>query len=308
MNYKELADQILVYVGGKENIGDVGHCATRLRFHLNDDAKAQTSKIEQLQGVVSVINKGGQYQVVIGNDVVDVFKELKASLGDFPETKPQNGGTKGVITRILDTISGIFFPIVPALAGAGMLKAVLSFLSVMKLVEPTSQSYQILNFMGDALFYFLPVVVAASAAKKLKVNSYVAMAIGAMLIHPTFIAMASDAKTNGELLSFFGLPISPVSYTSSVIPVILAIWFMSYVEPFVEQHMFKPIRLFMTPLITMFIVGVVSFVILGPLGYYCGTGLGSLIDVINQYASWLVPLLVGTFTPLMVMTGMHYGV
>lgn len=306
INYKELAVLILKYVGGKENVISLEHCATRLRFNLKDDTFAQTKEIEKLQGVVSVINKGGQYQVVIGNQVVEVFAEL-IKLDDFSTTQSNDSEKKGVINSILDTISGIFFPIVPALAGAGMLKALLSLLSVTKMVEPTSQSYQILSFMGDALFYFLPVVVAVSAAKKLKVNQYVAMAIAAMLIHPTFISMASSAKETGELLNLFGLPISPVTYTSSVIPIILAIWFMSYVEPFVDKYMFKPIRIFMTPLLSMLIVGIASFVILGPLGYYCGTALGALIDTINQYASWLVPLVVGACIPLMVMTGMHYG-
>lgn len=306
MNQKELAAMILNHVGGEKNIVSLEHCATRLRFNLKDDTIAQTKKIEQMPGVVSVINKGGQYQIVIGNEVIEVFQELR-KLGDFNSNDVQQNESKSMINKVLDTISGIFFPIVPALAGAGMLKAVLSLLSVTKILEPASQSYQILNFMGDALFYFLPVVVAASAAKKLKVNPYVAMAIAAMLIHPTFITMAATAKESGALLHLFGLPISPVTYTSSVIPIILAIWFMSYVEPFVDQHMFKPIRIFMTPLLSMFIVGIASFVILGPIGYYCGAALGSMIDFINQYASWLVPLLVGTFTPLLVMTGMHYG-
>lgn len=306
MNYDELAKNIYHYVGGNENMIRLEHCATRLRFNLKDDTLAQTKQIEQLEGVVSVINKGGQYQVVIGSDVVEVFQAFQ-KLGKFETTTVEQQETKSMINRILDTISGIFFPIVPALAGAGMLKALLSLLSVTNIVSPASQSYQMLNFMGDALFYFLPIIVAASAAKKLNVNMYVAMAIGAMLLHPAFISMAAGAKEAGTSMQIFGLPIAPVSYTSSVIPIILAIWFMSYIEPIVDRHMFKPIRLFMTPLLSMLLVGIASFVVLGPLGYYLGAALGTGIDYINQFASWIVPLLVGAFTPLMVMTGMHYG-
>lgn len=306
MNHNELAKQIYNYIGGKENMIRLEHCATRLRFNLKDDTLAQTKQIEQLEGVVSVINKGGQYQVVIGTEVVEVFQAFM-KLGNFETNSQEPEENKSLINRILDTISGIFFPIVPALAGAGMLKALLSLLSVTNMVVPTSQSYQMLNFMGDALFYFLPIIVAASAAKKLNVNMYVAMAIGAMLLHPTFISMAAGAKETATSIHLFGLPIAPVSYTSSVIPIILAIWFMSYLEPIVDRYMFKPIRLFMTPLLSMLLVGIASFVVLGPLGYYLGAALGAGIDFINQFASWIVPLLVGAFTPLMVMTGMHYG-
>lgn len=306
MNFKDVAAQILDFVGGIQNIQSLEHCATRLRFNLIDDSLAQTKDIEQLQGVVSVINKGGQYQVVIGTNVIEVFAEFM-KLGEFTSSKEDKGNTKGVINRILDTISGIFFPIVPALAGAGMLKALISLLSVLKVITPASQSYQMLNFMGDSLFYFLPIIISASAAKKLKVNPYVAMAIATMLVHPAFLSMVTVAKESGTMIELFGLPVSPVTYTSSVIPIILAVWFMSYVEPMIDQYMFKPIRLFMTPLLTMLIVAISSFVVLGPLGYYCGAALGSFIDMLNQYASWLVPFLVGTFTPLMVMTGMHYG-
>lgn len=192
MNYDELAKTINDYVGGNDNIVRLEHCATRLRFNLKDDTLAQTKQIEQLEGVVSVINKGGQYQVVIGSDVVEVFQAFQ-KLGKFETNTVEQQETKSMINRILDTISGIFFPIVPALAGAGMLKALLSLLSVTNIVSPASQSYQMLNFMGDALFYFLPIIVAASAAKKLNVNMYVAMAIGAMLLHPAFISMAAGA-------------------------------------------------------------------------------------------------------------------
>lgn len=250
--------------------------------------------------------KGGQYQVVIGNDVIDVFKELM-KLGDFNSNENYQEKSKGLVNTILDTISGIFFPIVPALAGAGMLKALLSLLSAFKLVTVESSTYQFMNFMGDACFYFLPIIIAGSAAKKFKVNQYVAMSLGAMLVHPTLISMVQLAKETGDSLSLFGLPVSLVTYTSSVIPIILAIWFMSKVEPFVTKVTLKPLRIFMVPLLTMLIVGLATLIVIGPLGNLAGQLLGDFINFINQYASWLVPLLVGAFTPLMVMTGMHYG-
>ena len=307
MNYKELAATILEKVGGQNNVSNLEHCATRLRFSLKDDVLAKTEEIQSLKGVVSVINKGGQYQVVIGNEVIEVFNEL-LKLGDFQSNEdPQASKKKGIINTVLDTISGIFFPIVPALAGAGMLKALLSLLSVLKIVTPQSPTYQFLNFMGDACFYFLPIIIASSAAKKFKVNQFVAMSIGAMLIHPTFVTMVSTAKEAGTGLSLLNMPVTLVTYSSSVIPIVLAIWFMSYVEPFANKYTPKSLRIFLVPLLTILIVGVVTFVVIGPLGNICGEVLGDFINYINGYASWLVPLLVGAFTPLMVMTGMHYG-
>lgn len=306
MNYQELASTILKKVGGIENVNALEHCATRLRFNLKDDSIAKTQEIQALNGVVSVINKGGQYQVVIGNDVIDVFKELM-KLGDFNSNENHQENSKGIVNTVLDTISGIFFPIVPALAGAGMLKALLSLLAAFKLVTVESSTYQFMNFMGDACFYFLPIIIAGSAAKKFKVNQYVAMSLGAVLVHPTLISMVQVAKESGSSLSLFGLPVSLVTYTSSVIPIILAIWFMSIVEPFATKFTPKPLRIFMVPLLTMLIVGLVTLIVIGPLGNLAGQLLGDFINFVNQYASWLVPLLVGAFTPLMVMTGMHYG-
>ena len=305
MNEKELATTLFTLVGGEENILAVEHCATRLRCNLKDTSKANTEKIMNTKGVISVVDKGGQYQIVIGNTVKDVYKEF-VKLGDF-QNKEVNGEKKSMINKILDTISGIFVPIVPALAGAGMLKALLALLAMLHLVTNDSQTYQFLNFMGDAVFYFLPIIIASSAAKKFQVNQFVAMGIGTILMHPTFMNMVALAKETQTGLEIFGLPVSLVSYSSSVIPIILAIWFMSYVEPLTDRYMPKSIRLFMTPLITLLVVGIATLVVIGPLGNICGQLLGDFIGVLNQYASWLVPLLVGTFTPLMVMTGMHYG-
>lgn len=305
MTEKELASTLLMLVGGKQSIVAVEHCMTRLRFNLKDSSQADTQKILNIQGIISVVDKGGQYQIVIGNTVKDVYKEF-IKLGDFQNNEISDE-KKGIVNKILDTISGIFIPIVPALAGAGMLKALLALLTMLKVVAPDSQTYQFLNFMGDSVFYFMPIIIAASASKKFHVNQFVAMGIGAILMHPTFMNMIAVAKESQTGLEVFGLPVSLVSYSSSVIPIILAIWFMSYVEPITDRYMPKSIRIFMTPLITMLVVGIATLVAIGPLGNICGQLLGDAIGMLNHYVSWLVPLLVGTFTPLMVMTGMHYG-
>ena len=283
------------------------YCATRLRFNLKDDAKANEQQLKNLQGVVGVVNKGGQYQVIIGNEVKEVYKELN-KIGNFSEqTSSDKVEDKGIVSKVLDTIAGIFVPIVPALTGAGMLKALLALLGVLGWLSPETQTYQFLNFIGDAAFYFLPVLLASSAAKKFNCNQYIAMTIGGILLHPTFSTMIAGAREAGTSLNLFGLPVTLANYGSSVIPIILAVWFMSYIEPFAEKIMPKSIRIFMAPLLTLLIVAPVTLIVIGPLGTFLGTGLGTFIAFVNRYASWLVPTLVGTFTPLLVMTGMHYG-
>lgn len=305
MNYRELAKDILKNVGGEGNVTAVTHCATRLRFNLKDDSKANTEVLKNTKGIMGVVSKGGQFQVIIGSDVASVYRPL-CELGTF-ETKTgsseDDGEKKGAVAKVLDTVAGIFTPIIPAITGAGMLKAVLALLVFFKWIDPTSQAYQILNFMSDAAFYFLPFLLANSAAKKFKCNPYMAMTIAAILLHPTFAAM----KSAGEPVHFLGLPITLVSYSSSVIPIILSVWFMSYVEPIADKISPKPVKFFTKPLITMVVTGITALVVIGPIGTICGDGIAAGIKVLDDYASWLVPLIVGIFSPLLVMTGMHYG-
>ena len=307
MDYKQLAAAILEMVGGESNVVSVTHCATRLRFNLKDDSKAQTEKLKKTKGIMGVVNQGGQYQVVIGSDVQSVYRPL-LDLGNFDSgAKTEEKDGKGPVVKVLDTVAGIFTPIIPAITGAGMLKAVMALLVAFKLLDTTSESYQFLNFFADAAFYFLPLLIANSAAKKFKCNAYMAMSIGGVLLHPTFISMVNGAKEAGTALHFLGMPVSLVSYSSSVIPVILGVWFMSFVEPVADKVSPKPVKFFTKPLLTLIITAPVTLIVLGPLGNIIGEGIAAGINILNTYASWLVPLVVGTFTPLMVMTGMHYG-
>lgn len=305
MDYKQLAKDILTNVGGESNVASVTHCATRLRFNLKDDSKANLDVLKNTKGIMGVVSKGGQFQVIIGSDVASVYKPL-LELGTF-ETSTQNseedGEKKGPVVKVLDTIAGMFTPIIPAITGAGMLKAVLALLVAFKCIDTTGQTYQILNFMSDAAFYFLPFLLANSAAKKFKCNPYMAMTIAAILLHPTFTAM----KSAGEAVHFLGLPVTLASYSSSVIPIILSVWFMSFVEPLADKISPKPVKFFTKPLITMVVTGVAALIVIGPLGTICGDGIAAGIKVLDDYASWLVPFVVGVFSPLLVMTGMHYG-
>ncbi|MDU5106084.1 MULTISPECIES: beta-glucoside-specific PTS transporter subunit IIABC [unclassified Clostridium] len=309
MNYENLAKSILEKIGGKENVSNLTHCATRLRFNLKDKAKAKTSEIKNINGVMGVVDKGGQYQVIIGNDVNHVYKEIAkiANLDTIKSNASEEVDDRKIFAKVIDTVTGIFTPILPAITAAGMMKAVLSLLTAFKLVTTDSQSYQIVNFMADAAFYFLPILLANSAAKKFKCNQYLAMMLGGILLHPTFVTMVNTAKEAGTSISVFGLPISLASYSSSVLPIILGVWFMSYVEPIADKVSPKAIKFFTKPLITAVITGIALLVVIGPLGYIVSDKVGLAIKTVETYASWLVPTLLGGLTPLLVMTGTHYG-
>lgn len=307
-DYKKLASTIIELVGGEKNVANVTHCATRLRFNLKDDNIAETDKLKNTKGVMGVVNKGGQYQIVIGSDVQSVYREI-LGLGNFDGggSDEEQGEKKNAVVRVLDTIAGIFTPIIPAITGAGMLKAVMALLVAFKVITTDTQTYQFLNFFADAAFYFLPFLIANSAAKKFKCNPYMAMSIAGVLMHPNFVSMVSAAKEAGTGLKFIGLPVTLASYSSSVIPIILSVWFMSFVEPIADKISPKPIKFFTKPLLTLIVTAPVALIVLGPLGNIIGDGIAAGINWLNAVVPWLVPLIVGTFSPLLVMTGMHYG-
>lgn len=309
MNYQELAKEILIKVGGSENISGLTHCATRLRFNLKDESKAQTDALKKLKGVMGVVNKGGQYQVVIGSDVANVYRpltelcDIKDSAGSGKEKKDD----RKLVERLIDTLSGIFTPILPAITAAGMIKAILALLVAFQLADKEGDTYRVLSFMADAAFYFLPILLASSAAKKFKCNPYLAMMLGGILIHPDFVSMVAVSQESGEAFRIFLLPITNASYASSVLPIILIVWFMSYVEPIADRISPKAVKFFTKPLITALVTGIVGLVVIGPIGTIISNFIASGVHGLNNYCSWLVPALVGILNPLLVMTGTHYG-
>lgn len=310
MNYQELGSKILTLVGGKENVIGLTHCATRLRFNLKDESKAQTDTLKKTPGVLGVVVSGGQYQIVIGNDVNHVYKPIaeKCNLTQNGGAAKNDGEKKSIGAKLIDTITGIFTPVLPAITAAGMLKAVLSLLVAFKLVDTTASTYQVINFMADAAFYFLPILLANSAAKKFGCNPYLAMMLGGMLLHPNFVNMVTASQESGEAIKLFFIPIYNASYSSSVIPIILTVWFMSLVEPVADRISPKPIKFFTKPLITALIAGAAGLAVLGPVGYIIASWIASGVTMLNTYVSWLVPLILGGVFPLLVMTGTHYGI
>lgn len=310
MDYKKMAQQILEYVGGKDNVTGLTHCATRLRFNLKDESKADTEAIQALSGISGVVSKGGQYQVIVGSDVPNVYLPLSQTLNLEGSQKPaaseQNQNLKWH-EKFFDLITGIFTPILTPLTAAGMLKAVLAILVATKLVSNTSSTYQVINFMADSTFYFLPILLANSAAHKFGCSPMLAMMLGGILVHPNFVSMVAASKEAGEAIRVFGLPIYNASYSSSVIPIILGVWFMSLVEPIADRISPKAVKFFTRPLITILVTGIATLCVLGPVGYIIASAIGNVVTAINSFAGWLVPTLIGALLPFLVMTGTHHA-
>ncbi len=300
MNHYELAKEILVLVGGSENIAQLNNCATRLRMNLKDESKIDLNKIKEIQGVLGAAKKSGQYQIIIGTDVSNVCDEIR-KMGQITETSESNE-KKGKLDALMDIFASIFTPVIPAITAAGMIKAIL-VICVLLGMNKESQVYTIFNFIADAGFYFLPVMLAFSSAKKLGCNPYLAVMMGGILLHPSFTKMVSA----GDPVFFLGLPVKLVNYGSSVIPIILAVWLMVYVERFADKISPKPVKFFMKPTLTILIVAPIVLIVLGPLGSYVGTVIATVTDFLNSRVSWLVPMLMGAFMPLLVLTGMHWS-
>lgn len=304
-NYKAIAEQILPLVGGKENVRNCYHCQTRLRFALADESKADKDALEALDAVRKVMINAGVYQVVIGTDVADLFAELEPMLDLKPDSSSAPAEKKGVINTVVDFIAGSFQPIIPALSGAGMLRALMAILVAFHLVDTSSQTYAILNFFGDAVFYFLPILLAFCQAQKLKCNPVLAAAVAGIMMHPTWNAMVAA----GESVSFFGfLPFTLVSYTGTVIPIILVIFVQSFIEKKLNKWIPKSVNLVFVPMLTFLIMGALALSILGPIGNIVGQGLSVVFTFLSTNASWAPALLIGGLLPLMVMFGLHNGV
>ncbi len=307
--YLSLAREIVDKVGGEANINEVYHCQTRLRFRLDDESKADKDALEAMDDVAKVMTGSGVFQVVIGTHVKDVFDEVEKILPDI--NKDNSGSRKNSNEKrsaagvVVDFIAGSFQPIIPALSGAGMIKALLAILLTLKVIDNTSQTYYILNFFADAIFYFLPILLAFSEAQKLKCNAILAASVAAIMLHPNWGLMVSA----GEAVNFFNvIPFTLATYTGSVIPIILVVLVQSYVERFLDRIIPKSVKLVFVPMLTFLVMGTLALAVLGPIGTIIGGYLAIFFTFLSTNASWAPSLLIGGFLPLMVMFGLHNGV
>lgn len=312
MNYENLANQIIDLIGGLKNIDQVWNCTTRLRFKLFDDSLIQDDKIKALNGVLGTQKNNDQYQIIIGNDVAEVEKyfEQKMNGNDnivatSARTKVSSKKRENILNQIIDAISGIFSPILPAIIGAGMMKCILSILTLVHAVSPDSGVYLVFFMISDAAFYFLPFLVAVSASRRFHLNEFIGLSAAGVLLYPTLI---NGAAKHLPPIDFLGLKIPYLGYSSSVIPIILVVWLMSFVYKYVDKYMPKVLRFILTPVITLIITIPIGLFALAPLGNYLGTLLSSILDWLFTYAGPLAGLLLAGLNPLIIMTGMHYAI
>jgi len=314
MNNKDLAKNVLELVGGEQNISGLTHCATRLRFVLKDDGKANLKELNQLEGVLKAQNSGGQVQIIIGAKVDAVYNEVKNLTSDRLENSEESAASSGSkkkrnpFNAVLETIAGIFTPILPALVGCGMIKCFATVMAALGWLEG-SGFMVIINMIGDLIFYFLPFFLAVSAAHKFKTNPYLAVALAAGLMHPTILnAAAQIAETGVSTVDFLGMPILLMKYSSSVIPIILAVWIMSYLYPLVNRVIPKFLQVLLTPMIVLFIMVPLELIVFGPVGSHIGDWLTNGINSLFSTAGVLAGAILGFFKPIMVMFGMHYAI
>lgn len=304
MDYSVTAKEILEKVGGEKNVASVTHCMTRLRFILKDESLADDEKIKAIKGVAGVMKKAGQYQVIVGNEVAKCYKEL-IKLGNFSDStegKTAEKPKQNPIMALLDVITGCMSPIIPAIIGAGMIKVLIIILGLF--LSPESQTMQLLTVMGDCAYYFLPMLIAYSAGKKFNTNPYMVAAVTGVLLHPDFIALLGNA-TGG--VYFLGIPVTAASYSSTIIPVILTAWAMSYIEKFAERITPAVTKNFLKPAIILLISAPIAFLILGPLGSLIGNGLATVIYAVQSKASIVAMIIMSAAMPFIVMTGMHWA-
>lgn len=315
MDYKKTAAEILPLIGGKENILSLVHCATRLRFSLADGEAFQAEELKKVKGVMGAMFTGGQYQVIIGTDVNHVYDNLLHMTGlegggveIVEQSDLKNGGSgngSGKMAKAMDIISSLFTPAIAAITGAAMIKVVLVILTMTGLMDASGQTYQMFSMVGDAPFYFMPVILAYTSSVKFGVDPMVGLTIGLCMVHPTYLSLI-DA---GEAVRMFGLlPVNLAKYTSTVLPVILVIYVASWVQKLAEKLSPKVIRFFFKPLLTLIIMTPLTFCIVGPLGNLCGKVLEGGLSIVQVNAPWFLPIFFGAFGPIVIMLGMHYAV
>lgn len=306
--YNELVENIVKYMGGKINIASHTHCMTRLRITAHDDTLVQSDKIKNLKGVMGVVKKGNQWQIVIGPTVEEVYNSFASYLNNSPSEEGKNikeqhsKGTWGA--NVLNTVAGIFNPIVPALAGSGLIKAILALCLACHWLTDKSQTYIILNVISDGVFNFLPFLLAYSSSKIFKMNTAVALGIAGAMLHPTFIQYLTAGKTT---LQFFGITMHLVDYQTSVLPIILIIWFASYLEKFLNKVIPKAIKIIVVPAFTLLFATPIALLIIGPAAQFIGTQLASAVNIMFDKWGILASLLYGAFYSLIVVTGLQHG-
>lgn len=304
--FEKIAEEILERIGGAANISNCTHCMTRLRFTLKDTSLVKVEEIEALQGVLGIKNAGGQFQVIIGKDVNDVYDcvckiaNIKTTELDITDGE-EDGEKKKIGQQILDYISNAFIPLVPALVGSGMLKGFLSLFTYLGWLDATSATYAVLSAAGNAVFYFIPLLIAYNTAKYLKANIVVAMVIMGALMEPNFTALAGAE----DPLTLFGLPLTVITYSSMIIPALIIVPIQAQLEKLLKRFIPKSIQLLFVPLITIFVMVVLSVLVIGPASSELSNLIGKASNWLNDTNAVLFGILVGGTVGYLTILGVH---
>ena len=310
MDYKVMAKNILEKIGGAENVRNMTHCATRLRLTLHDTAKADDQAVENIDGVINVINKAGQYQLLIGTEVGKLYNEFEPLVkgnesSGSPTKEEQASGS--IISNIFSAVSAIFAPLLPVLAGSGILRGLLILFVQLGIISEDSGTYSILFVASMSVFYFLPVLLAFTSARRFGASPYISALIGAALINPDFIALMGGAG-NGATTEFFGIPVVLMNYNSTVVPIILSIWAFSYLYKFLDKHIPETLKLVVVPLVSLAIMVPLTVIVIGPIGVYSGEAVANVVNWLIERSSVLTGILVGGGWSVLVSLGIHWAV
>ncbi len=310
MSYEKVATDIIKYVGGKENIESVVHCATRLRFKLLDNSKADKDGIKSLDDVIAAVESGGQFQVVVGNHVNQVFKSVQAVMGGTVTSskKPTHKEKEGLFSIFIDIISGIFTPLLGIMAASGILKGILALAVAAGWTTPDSGTYQLLFAGSDALFFFFPLALGYTAGVKFGGSPFVTMAIGGALVHPTMIA-AFNASQGPDFsgMTFMGIPITFMNYASSVMPIIFAAWISCKLEPLFNRVFPSAVKNFFTPLMCIMVTVPLTFLAIGPAATTASQFLAHGYELIYSASPIVAGLIMGACWQIFVIFGLHWG-
>lgn len=309
MNYKKTATEILKAVGGKENISNMTHCATRLRLNLKDESIVNDDEVKNIDGVINIAKAAGQYQILIGIEVPKVYEEFEKAVGgtesiDESSDSKQSGS---IMSNIFSAISSIFAPLLPALAGSGILRGILILLVQIGAVSEKSGTYTILYAASMSVFYFLPILLAFTSAKRFGASPYLSAIIGGALLYPDFIKLMGT-HGNGAITSFMKIPVVLMNYNSTVVPIILSIWAFSYLYKWLDKHVTENLKLVIVPLVSLAIMIPLTVIVIGPIGVYGGELIAKVVNWSIIHSRVFAGVLVGGGWSILVSFGIHWAV
>lgn len=308
----QIAESVLAAVGGKENIVSVTHCMTRLRFNLKDMSVPKDEEVKAIKGTMGVTRSGGQYQVIVGTNVDKVCQELctmagleqAATINENLDAAKEPLTLKKVGSNIMAYLSGSLTPIIPVVLAAAIFKSIVAVFGpdMLGILSTDSDLYTLFTFVGDAGYYFFPLLIGYTAAKKLNATPVMGIFMGAILLHPTFVSMATD----GTAFSVYGIPCTPQNYSSTILPILLTVWVMSYVERFFKRYIPDALKIMLVPTLTTAVMLPIALCVCGPIGGFLGNYICAAVDWIGDHFGFVGAAVIGALWEFLVMTGMHH--